>query len=243
MRTHRPGSPGAPRLVSVNVGRAVEVPWQRAPTAIAKRAVPGPVAAGPLGLDGDEVGDTVDHGGVHQALYAFAREDLDVWTERVGEPLEPGVFGENLTTSGIDVNESLVGERWRVGSTLLEVVSVRIPCRTFQVWLEGRGIDATGWVRRFTREGRPGPYLKVVRPGVVEAGDELVVEHRPAHGVTVTRLFRALTTDRELLAELVDLDALDPKLRDHARAQVSRATGTVSDARNSPETRVFPTHG
>ena len=96
------------------------------------------------------------------------------------------MFGENLTTVGIDVNEAELGEQWRVGTALLEVRSVRIPCNDFKCWLGENGFDNTGWVKRFAADERPGPYLRVVEAGVVEVGDPVSVEHRPGHGVTVS---------------------------------------------------------
>lgn len=212
-------------VVSVNVGRARDEEWagRLRRTAIDKRPAEGPVAVRRLGLDGDEVADTEDHGGVHQAVYAFAQEDLDRWTEVLGAPVAPGMFGENLTTAGIDVNESLVGERWRVGSALLEVCEVRIPCSVFQGWLGRHGIEAAGWVRRFTADGRPGPYLRVLEEGEVRAGDPLVVEHRPAHDVTVSTMFRAFTTDRTLLPRLLEVEGLAPLARQQAEEYAARA--------------------
>ena len=104
-------------LLSVNVGRPKVRDWAGiGRTSIDKHPVAGPVAARTLGLDGDQVSDTKHHGGVDQAVYAFAREDLDTWAERLGMPIPDGQFGENLTTTGIDVNEAEVGERWRIGS-------------------------------------------------------------------------------------------------------------------------------
>lgn len=215
------------RIVSVNVGLARDEEWagRMRRTAIDKRPVAGPVTVGELGLVGDEIADLVNHGGPYQAVYAFAQEDLDFWSEQLGEQVPPGLFGENLTTEGIDVNEALVGERWRIGSVLLEVVSVRIPCSVFKNWLGVNRYDDTAWVKRFTIEGRPGPYLRVLEPGVLQVGDELQVEHRPEHDVTVTTLFRALTTERELLARIAampGLDRLDPEAQEQARAHVVR---------------------
>ena len=100
------------------------------------------------------------------------------------------MFGENLTTSGLDVDGAVVGERWRVGSALLEVTGPRIPCATFAAWMGERG-----WVRRFTERGRTGAYLAVVEPGVVGAGDAVEVLGRPGHGITVPEVFRAFTGD------------------------------------------------
>lgn len=182
---------------SINVGRPEPAEWAAiGQTAIRKSSVSGPVAVGRLGIEGDQVADLRHHGGPDQAVYAFAREDLDRWQELLGMPLADGMFGENLTTQGIDVNEALVGERWRVGTALLEVSDPRIPCNDFKNWMGQSGANNRAWVKRFTAEGRPGPYLRVVEEGVVAPGDPLVVEHRPAHGVTLTAYFRACTTEQ-----------------------------------------------
>ncbi|MEV7417841.1 MOSC domain-containing protein [Streptomyces sp. NPDC089919] len=194
------------QLISVNLGRAVPVDYTDSPggvTGHGKRPVPGPVrvtAPGPKGtggsgLAGDAVCDLRHHGGEHQAVYAYAREDLDHWERGLGRELPAGTFGENFTTTGVDVNGALLGERWRVGpELLLEVASGRIPCRTFAGQLDQRG-----WVKRFTQEQRPGAYLRVIEPGEVSPGDRIEVVHRPAHEVTVAFWFRAFTTERQLL--------------------------------------------
>ena len=211
-----------PSLVSVNVGRPREASWAGiGRTSIDKAPVRGPVDLGILGLAGDEVSDTVHHGGVHQAVYAFAREDLDFWATELGRDVRDGQFGENLTTSGIDVNEAEVGERWQVGTALLEVSSVRTPCNDFKMWMGLNGHDNRAWVKRFAREARPGPYLRVLQPGVVEAGDELTVVHRPGHGVTVSLMFRALTGEPTLLPRLLTVDGLLPKARQKAEKHLA----------------------
>lgn len=210
-------------VLSVNVGRPREAAWAAiGRTSIDKTVVTGPVEVGELGLAGDEVSDTRHHGGPDQAVYAFAREDLDRWTEVLGEPIRNGQFGENLTTSGIDVNEAQVGERWRVGDDLvLEVSSIRTPCNDFKAWMGRGGYDSTAWVKRFTLEGRPGPYLRVVVPGAVSAGDEITVVHEPDHGVTVSMMFRALHTDPTLLPRLLEVDTMVAEARDKAAAYVA----------------------
>ena len=191
-------------LVSVNVGTPQEVSWTRGRrTAIAKHPVAGPVAVRELGLEGDQVSNRRHHGGVDKAVYAFAREDLDLWGQELGRVLPDGFFGENLTTRGIDVNAAEIGERWQVGSAVLEVASFRTPCRTFSSWLRVNGLDNTSWSRRFTAAGRPGPYLRVVTEGTLAAGDELSVVRRPGHGVTVAAIFRAVMSgDRDEAAKL-----------------------------------------
>ena len=211
------------RVVSVNLGRPEPTTHSRVgATAIHKQPVTEPVLVTSLGLSGDQVADLEHHGGREQAVYVFAREDLDRWETLLGRSIAPGTFGENLTTQRIDVNEALVGERWRIGSTFFEIASVRTPCRTFAGWLGDEGFDNRGWVRRFTAEGRPGPYLRVIEEGLVQTGDELEVVHRPDHGVTVTTMFRALTTQAELLPELLRVDRLPAEARRRAEEHVRR---------------------
>ncbi len=215
-----------PVLRSVNVGPAQDAPWAGiGRTAIDKGPVIGPVEVHELGLAGDQVCDLRHHGGADQAVYAYAREDLDRWQERLETEIRDGEFGENLTTLGIDVNESEIGERWAIGTVELEVSAVRTPCNDFRVWMGLSGHDNTAWVKRFTAEGRPGPYLRVTRPGRVAAGDEISVVHRPGHGVTAAKMFRALMTEPALLPELLEVEALGEKAR---RRVVKRLRRTVS---------------
>jgi MOSC domain-containing protein YiiM len=203
-------------LLSINVGTPVQAEWagDLGWTSIDKHRMDAPVKVHALGIEGDDVADKKHHGGTYQAVYAFAREDIDVWTERLGQEIRDGQFGENLTTSGIDVNEALIGEQWRIGTTVFQVADVRIPCNVFKNWMGRTGYDDTAWVKRFTIEGRPGPYLRVVQPGEIAAGDAIEVVRKPDHEITVTTMFRAFTTERELLVRLLEAqDDLPPRAR------------------------------
>jgi MOSC domain-containing protein YiiM len=214
------------RLHSVNVGQPRLNPWKTVKlTGIDKRPVEGPVMVtrprakgmGMVGLAGDRVYDVRHHGGPDQAVYAYAREDLDFWAGELGRPLPNGIFGENLTTEGLDVSGALIGERWRVGPELiLETSFPRIPCGTFQGWMQ-----QAGWIKRFTRTARPGSYLRVIEPGEIRAGDPIEVVHRPEHDVTVEVTFRALTLTPELLPRLLAADALPGELRELARQRTA----------------------
>ncbi len=216
---------GAALVRSVNLGVPREAAWAAlGRTAIDKQPAAGPVEVDELGIEGDQVGDTVHHGGRDKAVYAFAREDLDAWTEVLGEPIRDGQFGENLTTTGIDVNEAEVGERWRIGGgdgVVLEIASIRTPCNDFKAWMGRGGYDNRAWVRRFAEVGRPGPYLRVVVPGRISAGDPLEVVHRPGHGVTVTTMFRALHGRPDLLPELLAVEDLTTEARLKAEQYVA----------------------
>ena len=208
---------------SVNVGRPREADWAGiGRTSIDKAPVAGPVEVLRLGVAGDRVSDTRHHGGPDQAVYAYSREELDWWAERLGDDLRDGEFGENLTTSGLDVDGAELGERWRIGTVLLEVRSVRTPCNDFKSWMGRGGHDNTAWVRRFAERARPGAYLRVLQPGVLAAGDPVEVVHRPGHGVTASYLFRAVTREPDLLPGLLVVDGLVDKAR---RRALEAATG------------------
>jgi MOSC domain-containing protein YiiM len=176
---------------------------------------PGPKGIGGSGLVGDRIHKLEHHGGDDQAVYAYAREDLDLWAAELGRPLTDGMFGENLTTAGIDVTNALIGERWRIGDQLVLEVSVpRIPCSVFATWLDERG-----WVKTFTQRAIPGAYLRVIVPGMVRPGDPVVIVHQPDHDVTISLTFRALTTEAALLPRLLAADALPDEAKENARTR------------------------
>ena len=211
------------KIVSVNVGRPRENPWKSDPDAtyIDKRPVAGPVAVtspgpkgdGSVGLEGDRVGDVEHHGGTDQAVYAYAGEDYAYFNALVGRDFGPGAFGENLTVTGHDLNDARIGERWAgPGGLVLQITGARIPCGTFRGW-----IDERGWLKTFTREARPGPYLRVVAPGHVEQGAELDVVHRPDHDVTVAMFFKAAMGAHELIPRVLEAPELPPGEADFLR--------------------------
>jgi MOSC domain-containing protein YiiM len=217
-------------VLSVNLARARTNPDPRAqsnvtgidkvgaPDAVLVRA-PGPMLGGVgSGLVGDTIGNQKLHGGDDQAVYAYAREDLDAWEIQLHRELTNGMFGENLTTSGIDVTQARIGERWRIGTDglVLEVSAPRTPCRTFQAFL-----NLNHWIKTFTQAGKPGAYFRVISPGAVRAGDAIAVDYRPDHDVTVALVFRARMTEPELLPRLLVADALSAELRDYARRRVA----------------------
>jgi len=187
-------------------------------TAIDKRPVTGRVSVAALGLAGDEFADKANHGGRDQAVYAYAREDLDWWVERLGYELRNGQFGENITTAGLDITGALIGETWRIGTAVVQVTSPRIPCVTFQSWL-----DEPHWVKRFAAAGRPGAYLRVLAEGTVGAGDQAQVLDRPAERVTVAESMRAFYGDQELMRRVLRVTGRGEKWDEIGQQVLGRA--------------------
>ncbi len=175
------------RVVSVNAGMAREVRDgdRVVRTSIWKAPVAGRVAIRGINVAGDEQSDRSVHGGPRKAVYAYASEDLEWWSVELGRPIGPGTFGENLTLAGIDVTGARAGERWRVGSAVLEVTQPRLPCFKLELRME-----QPGFIERFIAGCRPGAYLAIVDPGEVAAGDPAIVLSRPEDAPTMGTLMR-----------------------------------------------------
>ncbi|PPF78902.1 MOSC domain-containing protein [Subtercola sp. Z020] len=157
-------------------------------TAIDKRPVDGPVRVRPYGLHADVQADRKHHGGLDQAIYVYAQADATFWEGSLGRDLPPGWFGENLRVDDIDVSGAPIGSQWQIGaSVVVEVTSPRTPCQTFARWVGGP--DERGWVKRFAAAGRPGAYLRVVKPGTIAAGDPIVVLSSPPNAPTIAEVF------------------------------------------------------
>ena len=201
------------RLLSVNVGRVRLFEYNRRPakSAIWKTAVTGRIAARGVNLEGDEQADRKAHGGPDKAIYAYAVEDLHWWQQELARPLVYGAFGENLTTEGIAVNDALIGERWEIGTTVVEVSEPRVPC-----WRLGVRMNDETFPRRFTAALRPGSYLRIIVEGDLASGDEIRVIHRPDHDLTIQDVFRIYTRDRNEVVRLVAIPQLSESWRNWA---------------------------
>jgi MOSC domain-containing protein YiiM len=201
-----------PHLVSVNVGRPrqVNTGTRIVSTSIWKKPIEGRVAVRGVNVDGDEQADRSVHGGQDKAVYAYAVEETRQWRDELGRELGSAPFGENLTTEGIDVSGALVGERWRVGTTLLEVVQPRLPC--FKLGLR---MGDPLFVRDFATASRPGAYLRIIEEGELGAGDaiEVDLDRFPDHGVTMRMISDALLLDHTLVPQALEAPDLLPSLR------------------------------
>jgi MOSC domain-containing protein YiiM len=171
------------KLTSLNLGtgQLIAVGERKIRTGIHKQPTLEPVQIGRLGLAGDEVSDEINHGGPDQAVYVYGLPDYDFWSEQLGTALEPAIFGENLTVSGLESASLRIGDRLRVGAVLLEVTASRIPCHV----LAARMNDL-GFVKKFRAAQRPGAYCRVIETGEVQVNDVVTLE--PFVGETVSLL-------------------------------------------------------
>jgi len=198
------------KVLSVSVGGAREFEYNGRParSAIWKTPVSGRVAVRGVNLAGDDQADRLAHGGPDKAVYAYAVEDARWWEQEVGRPFAYAEFGENLTTEGIDVNGALVGERWAIGSAILEVSEPRVPC-----WRLGVRMNDPAFLRRFTAALRPGAYLRIVSEGDVGEEDAIRILDRPGHDLTIRDVFRIYTRDRKESARLLTIPRLSQAWR------------------------------
>jgi MOSC domain-containing protein YiiM len=186
------------RLLSVNVGRPQQVGVRRGRpvmSAIGKAPVEGLVKVAGVNVQGDDQADRTVHGGPDKAVYAYASEDEAWWAEQLGREVGPGAFGENLTLEGVDVSGAVIGERWRIGTVELQVCQPRLPC--FKLGLK---FEDPTMLKRFAQAERPGAYLRILVEGELGAGDRVDISDRPAHGVTIAQVSRAIMLDERQLA-------------------------------------------
>ncbi len=202
---------GIVRSVNVSGVRSVEIDGHAVTTGIFKVSVVGRVPLRGVNLRDDDQADRYAHGGTDRALYAYAAEDYDWWAGELSRPLTAGTFGENLTLRGVDVSGARIGERWRVGSTLLAVTSPRVPC--FKL---AHVMNDPGFVRTFARALRPGAYLRVLEEGAIAVGDVVEVVDRPNHKLTTAEMARIFFFDRKRVRDMLVAADLPDSWRDWA---------------------------
>ena len=213
-------SESAAKLVSINVGtpREFEYKGRTAISAIWKSPVSGRVAAKGVNLEGDDQADREAHGGFDKAIYAYAIEDLQWWVQQIEQDIEHGQFGENFTTQGLDVNGAIVGERWEIGSTILEVSEPRIPC-----WRFGVRMNDKTFPKKFTQALRPGSYLRIIEEGDVGVGDEIKVVEKPKHDLSIQDVFRIYTKDRDEAERILDAEIVSDAWKRWASKQLEKS--------------------
>ena len=214
------------RLVAVNVGLPVDVPWRgaRVHTGIWKRPVEGRRLVGRLNIEGDGQGDLAGHGGEHRAVLVYQLDSYRHWAEHLGRSdFTFGQFGENFTVDGLPDDEVCIGDRYRIGEAVFEVSQPRVTCYRL-----GIRMDEPQMAALLVSHHRPGFYLRVLTEGHVEAGDEVIKVSSPSASVTVAEVDALLYLHehpREQLARALRVDALSPGWKTSLRALLEQADG------------------
>ncbi|WP_354682217.1 MOSC domain-containing protein [Cupriavidus necator] len=200
-------------LGSVLTGQVRPFGPKGVPSGIAKAATKERVRVTTLGLAGDGQGDPRHHGGPEKALHHYAFDHYPAWRAELGphsaEGIEvlnrPGAFGENLSTTGLTEADVCIGDRFRLGSALVEVSQARQPC-----WKLNHRFGHAGMSRAVQQSLRTGWYYRVLAEGDVAAGDTLELVTRPYPQWSLQRLLQVLYVDRLDYAALADMAALPP---------------------------------
>lgn len=181
------------------------------PSAIAKSPVVGARHVTFLGIEGDEQADLTVHGGTEKAIHHYPRDHYGWWADRLGDhPLlaGPGAFGENISTEGLVEREACIGDRYRLGSALVEISQGRQPC-----WKLGHRFGVASVTATVVATRRSGWYYRVIEEGAVAAGDVLELVARPLPDWSVDRVFALLVggagkREPEALRALSEMDVL-----------------------------------
>lgn len=174
------------KIQAVCIGAAERLGERKTKTGIFKHPVGGAVIVDGNGLAGDAVVNRKHHGGPDQALYIEGSVTLDWWAAELGRPYRPGLFGENLVIEGLDNRRVAAGDRFHAGDVVLEATAPRIPCSTFTLRM-----GDPGFARRYTKAARPGFYVRVLKGGVIAAGDAVRLEPFDGERVTVAEMMAA----------------------------------------------------
>lgn len=202
------------RLLSVNVGLPRDIEWKgrTVHTGILKLPVRGRCWARRLNLDGDGQGDTAGHGGEQRAVFVYQIESYRYWQDRLKRAdFTFGQFGENFTVQGLPDSDVYIGDRYSIGDALFEVTQPRVTCYRIGIRMDEPQMPAL-----LTSGGRPGFYLRVLREGMVEAGDEIVKVGQANELMSVARINALLYSadhGREDLKRALRIDALSPGWR------------------------------
>jgi MOSC domain-containing protein YiiM len=208
------------KLLSVNVGLPREIEWKGriVRTSIFKVPVSGLVQVAKLNVHGDQQSDLTVHGGIDKAVYAYPSEHYPFWHKELpGMELPWGVFGENFTTAGL-LEDTRIGDRFRIGSVEFVVTQPRMPC--FKL---GIRFNRPDMVKRFLESGRTGFYLAVAKEGEVAAGDSIELLERDEHNVTiadVVNLYHKDAANQDLLRRVSELPSLPNSWRDYFRKRL-----------------------
>ena len=171
---------------SVNIGEERSINAKSGTSGIYKIPSSDAVHVGELGLDGDVIVDTENHGGVEQAVYIYGLPDYDWWSQELNRELSAGTFGENITLTDLESSSMCIGDRLIMGDVMLEVTGPRIPCVTLATRM-----NDPQFVKRFVRAERYGAYCRVLQVGHIEAGQAVTYKQFDSIQVSIIEVAKA----------------------------------------------------
>ncbi len=228
-------------LLSVNVGLPQEVTWhgRTVRTAVWKKPVAGPRMVRRLNIDGDGQGDLAGHGGEHRAVFVYQIDSYRYWQAQLGrDDFSYGQFGENFTVDGLADDQVCIGDRYRIGEALFEVTQPRVTCYRVGIRMDNPQIPAL-----LISHHRPGFYLRVLREGAVQAGDEIVQVAAGPEAMTVAEVDALLYLpghSRQQVARALRIPALPAGWRDSFQAMLGQAEAPGGPGGNAGLTAVSP---
>lgn len=217
-----------PAVDALLIGRASALGPEALPSGIAKVSVAGRQKLNSNGFVGDEQGDLRHHGGPDKAVHHYPSEHYAAWRKEIGDLEllhEPGAFGENLATRGLTESDVAIGDRFRFGTSLVEVTQGRQPCFRLNLRFERPDMAVT-----MQNSGRTGWYYRVIEPGMVARGDQFDLVERLSPAWTIERLWRLFyidVLDRDGLREMASVANLPERWRAICEARLS--TGLIED--------------
>jgi len=175
------------KLISINIGQkqTLQNGDKLETTGIYKLPVHESVQISSLGIKDDFIGSSKHHGGPDQAIYVYGMKDYEWWSTELGRTLGAGMFGENLTISELESAKFNIGDYLHIGAITLQVAAPRIPCSTF-----AKRMEDPKFVKRFRAAERPGLYCRVIKEGIVTAGDEVRVEAYTGETISLVQMYR-----------------------------------------------------
>ncbi len=208
-------------VLAVSVGELREVVHngRRTQTGIWKSPVPGRVALRDNAVEGDSIANLDNHGGEHKAVYVYSTDDSRWWRSEHGRIVLPGAMGENLTVSDVSASTANVGDRWTIGSAVLEVAGPRTPC--FKLGLRHDDQDI---VEEFRNSLRWGAYMRIISEGDVGQGDEISIRPTAEPTLSCAEIARIYHSERSRASELLTIRSIAPEWIRFANAELAKQT-------------------
>lgn len=207
------------RVISTNIGKPQLIEWrgQQIETGIYKYPVDEPIFLGTEDVVNDHVIDRRYHGGIDKACYLYSSDHYDFWRSKFSDlKFNWGMFGENLTVSGLNEAEVHIGDRFQIGNAIVQVSQPRQPCFKLGIRFNDQKVVSDFWESPY-----PGVYVRIIQEGEVKKGDDFVLLHRNEGSLSVAQVFSIFTSNQENL-ELIEKALTEDLLAASCRRDIEK---------------------